>query len=91
MSIEPRDDSLGQAPGSARSDEEERLFVATLSEEDQRFYEEHRGLGNSQKAEVAWLEQMGYDFEEVDVRDCDSRGWVHCGDGLPAVCPVPGA
>ena len=27
-------------------------------------------MGNSQKAEVAWLEKCGYDYEEVDVRDC---------------------
>ena len=26
-------------------------------------------MGNSQKAEVAWLEKMGYKYEEVDVRD----------------------
>jgi hypothetical protein len=68
MSNEARDDSMGEAPGSERSDEEERLFVASLSEEDRRFYEGHKGLGNSQKAEVAWLEEMEYDYEEVDVR-----------------------
>ena len=28
----------------------------------------HKGLGNSQKAEVAWLEKQGYAYEEVDVR-----------------------
>jgi hypothetical protein len=26
-------------------------------------------IGNSQKAEVAWLEEMGYAYEELDVRD----------------------
>ena len=31
--------------------------------------ERHKGLGNSQKAEVAWLEKQGYAYEEVDVRD----------------------
>ena len=69
LSSDPRDDSMGEAPGSSRGDEEERLFVALLSEEDRRFYEGHRGLGNSQKAEVAWLEEMGYAYEEVDVRE----------------------
>jgi hypothetical protein len=71
MSLEARDDSVGEAPGSERSDEEERLFVASLSEEDRRFYEGHKGLGNSQKAEVAWLEEMGYAYEELDV--CNFR------------------
>jgi hypothetical protein len=68
MSTEARDDSMGEAPGSERSDEEERLFVLSLQEDDRCFYEGHRGLGNSQKAEVAWLEEMGYDYEEVDVQ-----------------------
>ena len=69
LSAEPRDDSKGEAPGSARGDEEERLFMASLSEEERRFVEGHKGLGNSQKAEVAWLEKQGYAYEEVDVRD----------------------
>ena len=69
LSNETRDDSMGEAPGSERGDEEERLFLAALSEEDRRFYEGHKGLGNSQKAEVAWLEEMGYAYEELDVRD----------------------
>jgi hypothetical protein len=69
MSSEVRDDSIGESPGSERGDEEERLSVASLSEEDRHFYEAHKGLGNSQKAEVAWLEEMGYTYEEVDVRD----------------------
>ena len=69
LSAEPRDDSKGEAPGSARGDEEERLFMASLSEEERRFVEGHKGLGNSQKAEVAWLEKQGYAHEEVDVGD----------------------
>jgi hypothetical protein len=70
LSNETRDDSTGEAPGSERGDEEERLFLMSLSSsEDRRFYEGHRGLGNSQKAEVAWLEEMGYAYEELDVRD----------------------
>jgi hypothetical protein len=60
---------MGEAPGSERGDEEERLFSASLSGEDRRFYEGHKGLGNSQKAEVAWLEEMGHEYEELDVRD----------------------
>jgi hypothetical protein len=69
MSCEYRDDSMGEVPGSVRGDEEERIFVAALPEEDRRFYEGHKGLGNSQKAEVGWLELKGYPYEEVDVRD----------------------
>jgi hypothetical protein len=44
LSEEPRDDSKGEAPGSERGDEEERLFVASLSEEDRQFVEAHSGL-----------------------------------------------
>jgi hypothetical protein len=76
LSSTPRDDSKGEQPGSERGDEEERLWKETLSEEDRAFLEMHKGLGNSQKAEVAWLEKMhketgndGYLYEEIDVRD----------------------
>ena len=68
LSRKPRDDSKGGAPGSARGDEEERLFLASLSEEERQYMEEHKGLGISQKAEVAWLDKCGYDYEELDVR-----------------------
>jgi hypothetical protein len=61
---------------SARSDEEGRLFLESLAEEDRSFLEAHQGLGNSQKAEVAWLEKRlretgdrRYEYEEVDVCD----------------------
>jgi hypothetical protein len=43
--------------------------MASLSEDDRAFLEGHKGLGNSQKAEVAWLERRGYEYEELDVRD----------------------
>ena len=69
LSGEP--ETSAQLPGTERSeryDEEERLFMASLPEGDRRFLEGHVGLGNSQKAEVAWLEEMGYDYEELDVR-----------------------
>jgi hypothetical protein len=69
MSSKHRDDSRGEAPGSEREDEEERMFLAAMKREDRRFYEAHKGLGNSQKAEVAWLEEQGYAYEVVDVRD----------------------
>jgi hypothetical protein len=69
LSNEPRDDAKGEEPGSPRKDEEEKLFMASLAGHDRDFLEAHRGLGNSQKAEVAWLEKMGYDYEELDVSE----------------------
>jgi hypothetical protein len=69
LSSEARDDAKGEAPGSERGDDEERLFVSHLSEDARCFYEGHKGLGNSQKAEVAWLDKMGYKYDELDVRN----------------------
>eukprot|EP00935_MAST-01C_sp_MAST-1C-sp1_P002244 g2244.t1 len=61
---------------SEMDDEKERLFVASLSAEDRQYCESCIGLGNSQKAEVAWLEKRyqetgnaGFKYEEVDVRE----------------------
>ena len=75
FSSESRDDSKGEVPGSSRGDEEHSMFEATLRREDRDFLVAHRGLGNSQKAEVAWLEKRfeetgnaGYLYEELDVR-----------------------
>jgi hypothetical protein len=52
------------------------MFETTLRREDRDFLLAHRGLGNSQKAEVAWLEKRfeetgnaGYLYEEIDVRN----------------------
>ncbi|CAE7469317.1 unnamed protein product [Symbiodinium pilosum] len=59
---DPRGDSTSQY-----SREVQRLFLASLSEEDRSFMEASEGLGNSQKAEVAWLEKKGYAYTEVDV------------------------
>ncbi|CAE7495782.1 unnamed protein product [Symbiodinium sp. CCMP2592] len=50
---------------SQYSREEHRLFLEWLSFEDRKLLEE--GLGNSQKAEVAWLESKGYRYTEVDI------------------------
>ncbi|CAE7309930.1 unnamed protein product, partial [Symbiodinium sp. KB8] len=52
---------------SAYSRELKRLFLAWLPEEDREFLEAAEGLGNSQKAEVAWLERKGYHYTERDV------------------------
>jgi hypothetical protein len=69
LSAERRDDSKGEVPGSERGDAEEKLFVMSLPEEERHFLEGHKGLGNSQKAEIAWLEKCGYAYEEIDVRN----------------------
>ena len=63
-----RDDAAGDRPGSERGDAEEALFMASLSASDRAYLEGRKGLGNSQKAEVAWLEREGIPYEEVDVR-----------------------
>ena len=69
LSSRRRDDAAGERPGSERGDAEEALFMASLSEDDRAYLEGGKGLGNSQKAEVAWLEREGIRYEEVDVRD----------------------
>ena len=69
LSSRPRDDAAGERPGSERGDAEEALFMASLSASDRAYLEGGKGLGNSQKAEVAWLEREGIVYEEVDVRD----------------------
>eukprot|EP00935_MAST-01C_sp_MAST-1C-sp1_P001244 g1244.t1 len=68
--------ALPRTSRSERTDEEERLFLSSLSTEEAAFLQAHAGLGNSQKAEVAWLEKryketgnVHYLYEEVDVRD----------------------
>ena len=69
LSSAQRDDSAGERPGSERGDAEEALFLGSLSASDRAFLEGHKGLGNSQKAEVAWLERAGIKYEAVDVRE----------------------
>jgi len=65
---------------SQYSREEDRLFLQWLSEEERQFLVASEGLGNSQKAEVAWLEKKGYQYTEVEV---DISKW------LPADAPHP--
>ena len=60
---------------SQYSREEHRLFLAWLDEEDREFLVSSEGLGNSQKAEVAWLERKGYAYEEVEVDISRRSGW----------------
>ena len=62
LSKKPRGDS-----SSPYSREVNRLFLAWLPEEDREFLESSEGLGNSQKAEVAWLELKEYPYTERDV------------------------
>jgi hypothetical protein len=76
FSAVPRDDSTGELPGTDQEDEEGLMFLASLQDDDREFLEQHLGLGNSQKAEVAWLEKRysetgnkGFLYQELDVRD----------------------
>ena len=62
LSREPREDST-----SRYSRELHRLFLAWLPAEEAEILQASEGLGNSQKAEVAWLERKGYQYREVDV------------------------
>lgn len=57
-----------RSDGSSQySREVHRLFLASLSEEDRKLLQASEGLGNSQKAEVAWLERKGFAYTERDV------------------------
>ncbi|CAE7683135.1 unnamed protein product, partial [Symbiodinium necroappetens] len=62
LSKEPRGDGSSQYSREAR-----RLFLASLSETEREYLATAEGLGNSQKAEVAWLEKKCYTYWEVDV------------------------
>ena len=53
---------------SQYSREKERLFLAWLPKYSREFLEGSVGLGNSQKAEVAWLDRKGYPYKEIDIR-----------------------
>ena len=57
----------GSDSSSPYSREVHRLFLAWLPEDERRFLEESEGLGNSQKAEVAWLERKGYSYVGKEV------------------------
>ena len=75
--IEHLSEEKGEDGTSQRSREMHRLFLQWLPTEDRCFLEESEGLGNSQKAEVAWLERKGYPYKEMDI----SR-WLQSGDEL---------
>ena len=68
LSKDPRGDSSSQY-----SREVQRLFLAWLPEEERHFMEASEGLGNSQKAEVAWLKRKEYAYTEVEV---DISQWL---------------
>ncbi|CAE6913168.1 unnamed protein product [Symbiodinium natans] len=68
LSAEPGPDA-----SSPFSREVHRLFLAWLGGEDRQFLEASEGLGNSQKAEVAWLERKGYPYVEKEVSEFASR------------------
>ena len=77
LSKEPRGDGSSQYSREVR-----RLFLASLSETEREFLAASEGLGNSQKAEVAWLEKKGYAYWEVDVST-----WLP-GDGVESYVPA---
>ena len=62
---------LSQKPGadgtSPYSREVQRLFLDWLPQDEAAALKASEGLGNSQKAEVAWLERKGYKYAERDV------------------------
>ena len=62
LSRKKREDGTSQY-----SREKERLWLAWLPDGDRQFLERSVGLGNSQKAEVAWLEKKGYLYKEMDI------------------------
>ena len=79
LSKEPRGDGSSQYSREAR-----RLFLASLSETEREYLATAEGLGNSQKAEVAWLEKKGYTYWEVDVST-----WLP-GEGVERCVPLFG-
>ena len=60
-------DEQGPDSSSPYSREVHRLFLAWLPEPDRQFLEASEGLGNSQKAEVAWLDRNGYQYLEKEI------------------------
>ena len=62
----------GPDSSSPYSREVHRLFLATLPEEERQFLVSSEGLGNSQKAEVAWLKRMSYPYIEKEVWELES-------------------
>ena len=64
LARQPRADSSSPYEREVR-----RLFLAWLSDSDREFLEASEGLGNSQKAEVAWLEYKKYPYVQRDVAD----------------------
>ena len=57
------------ASGALPRLQQQAAFVASLTAEERHCLV---GLGGSQKAEVAWLDKMGYPYEEWDVTRCSS-------------------
>eukprot|EP00439_Symbiodinium_sp_Y106_P056957 s4473_g8.t1 len=77
LSKEPRGDGSSQCSREVR-----RLFIASLPEAEREFITASEGLGNSQKAEVAWLEKRGYEYWGVDVAT-----WLP-GEGIEICVPA---
>lgn len=52
---------------SRNANAEIHLRNTHATQEDREFIEASEGLGNSQKAEVAWLERKGYAYTSVEI------------------------
>ena len=97
-------DELSKEPGadgsSPYSREEDRLFMAWLPQEDSEFLKASAGLGNFQKAEVAWLDRKRYKYTDVDVstwlfdrgsaKQIAFEGAVVDEQEKPCICSWPG-
>ena len=83
--------SKNQGPDSSSpfAREVHRLFLAWLPEEDRQFLEAAEGLGNSQKAEVAWLERKGYCYVEKEVSELRSSSPKATDPIGQAIEPIP--
>ena len=63
-------DRWAMSRGAVMGDDE-AAFIASLSAAERHCL---CGLGGSQKAEVAWLDEMGYGYEELDVSTYSGSG-----------------
>eukprot|EP00435_Cladocopium_sp_Y103_P038578 s606_g10.t1 len=80
----------GPDSSSPFSREEHRLFLIWLPEEERQFLEESEGLGNSQKAEVAWLQRKGYAYIEKEVSQLGSSSPKVIGRAIESVAATVG-
>jgi hypothetical protein len=92
LSTELRDEFHGESRGSERGDEEQRLFLESLSEGDQERLASMKGLGRAQRAEVAWLDMQGIAYTAVDIVEWAKQCLPQCAAprfaGVPIASPT---